>query len=274
MYNKTRVAAIFATALILASLATASLSQAGTVAYFYNQSDSAAAISVTLKGKTTVTVKPVAPGHISAAINLPRGYPDPMFASAAMQKSLKDLGFPSPALIDITFHSAGGSTKMDLPLHFEMLEKVHMRALVYFMRVKAPGAAPEPEDMAAVAVRDSINKLATEGKALVAILDETQAERFRFEDSPSPLFNIWFRQPNGNVWNEAGYQGLSFVTPEQLKPGNYDLLPASISLSFKAAKTAKPIASLTAADLPPGKISIYLIRTPGKLEHVTTLSPQ
>ncbi len=268
MCNRNRVVALFAGAVILASLAMPAMSVAGTVVYFYNQTNSAAPVSVSIKGKTTITVKAVASGHISAAIVLPKGY---ISASAALQKSLKDLGFPLPTLINISFRSPGGSSKPGLPLHSELFEKAHTRALIYFMRVKVPGAAPEPVDWAAVGIEDADYKLAAEGKALAAIVDETQSERFRLEGGSS--MNVWFRRPNGNVWNEVGNRHFTFVSPEELKPGNYDILAASMSLTFQAGKTAKPIGSLTAADLPPGKISIYLIRTPGKLEHVIDLSP-
>jgi hypothetical protein len=242
---------------------------AGTVAYFYNQTDSAAPIGITIKGKTTVTVKPVAPGHISAAITLPNGYLAPMYASAAMQKSLKDMGLPLPALIDISFRSPGGSTKLGLPLHADILDAGHVSALIYFMRVKVPGAAPEPEDMTAVTVQDSDYKLAAEGKALVAVVDETHAKWFQLESSP--LFNVWFRKPDGSVWNE---DQSSSVSPALMTAGHYDILAASTSMTLRKARTAKPIGSLTPANLKPGRISVYLIRKPGKLEHVITLSPQ
>ncbi len=272
MCNRNRVAALFAGAVILAMPA---MSVAGTVAYFYNQTNSAAPVSVTIKGKTTLMVKAVAPGHISAAIVLPNGYPNPMYAAPAAQKMLKDMGRSIPTLVDVSFHSPGGRIKVEPSLHTDILDAAHVRTLIYFMRVNTPGAAPEPEDVAAVAVRDWNYQRVAEGRAMVAIVNEIHAKGLKLA---SGRFDVWFRMPNGDVGDEPSNSGFSLVSPDMLKPGHYDLLaltPAPSGLvNLQAAKTAKPIGSLTAADLKPGRISVYLIRTPGKLEHVIDLPPQ
>jgi len=273
MRHEVRMAGVVAGLMMAVSLvAPVSAEAGGVVAYFYNQSDSAAPVSATFKGKNTVTVDPVAPGHVSGPVTLPEGYPDPMSSSPQAQKMLKDMGLPIPRLIDISLHSAGGSRKLNLPLHADLLPRGHVRTLIYFMRVKSAGAAPEPEDGAAVAIQDSDFKAATGGKALVAIVNETYAKGLTLD---SGHFDVWFRDVNGNVWDEASNTGFSLVSTEQLKPGSYDLLStAESSLNLQQAKTATPVATLSPATLPSGRIGIYMIRKPGKLEHVLELSPQ
>lgn len=243
------------------------------VAYFYNQSDSAAPVSVAIKGKATVNVKPVAPGHVSAAVSLPKGVLSAAFSSPAMKKEMQSMGMPAPRNLHITFRSHGRSTKLGQPLQASLLDKSHVRTLIYFMRVAKPGAAPSPMDSAAVAIYDSDYKAAAQGKALVAIFNETGTERLKFG---AAHFDVWFRTPDGGGSDESNNGNWGLVTPEEMKPGHYDLVntPAGDqdAVTLKALKQAKPIGTLTPADIRPGHIVIYLIRRPGKLERVMDIS--
>jgi len=266
-------------AMLALMLAASSISAAaeGVVAYFYTQPDSAAPVGVTIEGKTTVTVDPVAPGQISDPVALPEGHPDPLYSAfspdqlKALQKTMKDAGIALPQLIDISLHAAGGDTKLNLPLHLEALSAGHVRALIYFIRVKSAGAPPEPEDEATIAITAADFKAAAGGKSLISIMNETQTKGLTLD---SGHFDVWYHNPDVN-WDEQSNTGVSLLGVDALKPAHYDLLSiAGDTLPLKMLKTLKPIASITPSMLPAGKIGIYLIRKPGKLEHVMDLTPK
>lgn len=242
------------------------------VAYFYNEAESAAPITATIVGKSTIKVPPVAPGALSAPVSLPDEKSSDMPPQVLAQ--LKSMGMAAPNTpLAITVHARGGDTKVGLVSNLSRIEKTNTRAYIYVAHVKSANAAPDDIPGAAVSVFQLNYDDAKKGKAPIAIVDEIP------DGSDSVGGEVFYRLPSGYLKDGGGPSGAQATIGAEptlvVKPGDYDIVRHSKALdgliTAKIANAQPAVARVTKADFHPGHIAIYIVPKPGKLEHVTDL---